>query len=179
MALLQPGDTVLGMNLAHGGHLTHGHPLNFSGKLYSIVPYGVRRDDERIDYDEIERLAHERRPKMIIVITQPACLRRASAAPRISRKIAKPIVPPSIGMKIVEYASTSDAIQLTLGKIAWSSSTRAAPKYSRDTRKGSLGIRRVIAFGRLRAASTGRSDLVSLSVPLVTAPLLPSPSRRS
>src|SRR5437870_11657161 len=48
--LLKPGDTVLGMNLAHGGHLTHGHPLNFSGKLYNIVPYGVRKDDERIDY---------------------------------------------------------------------------------------------------------------------------------
>ena len=55
--LLKPGDTVLGMNLAHGGHLTHGHPLNFSGKLYTIVPYGVRKDDERIDYDELERLA--------------------------------------------------------------------------------------------------------------------------
>ena len=55
--LLKPGDTVLGMNLAHGGHLTHGHPLNFSGKLYTIVPYGVRKDDERIDYDEFERLA--------------------------------------------------------------------------------------------------------------------------
>jgi len=57
---------VLGMNLAHGGHLTHGHPLNFSGKLFKIVPYGVRQDDERIDYDEFERLAHEHKPKMII-----------------------------------------------------------------------------------------------------------------
>ena len=66
-ALLKPGDTVLGMNLAHGGHLTHGHPLNFSGKLYTIVPYGVRQDDEQIDYDELERLAHEHRPKMIMV----------------------------------------------------------------------------------------------------------------
>jgi glycine hydroxymethyltransferase len=75
MALLQPGDTVLGMNLAHGGHLTHGHPLNFSGKLYTIVPYGVRQDDERIDYDELERLAHEHRPKMIIA--------GASAYPRV------------------------------------------------------------------------------------------------
>jgi glycine hydroxymethyltransferase len=64
--LLQPGDTVLGMNLAHGGHLTHGHPLNFSGKTYKIVPYGVRRDDERIDYDELAKLADEHRPKMII-----------------------------------------------------------------------------------------------------------------
>jgi glycine hydroxymethyltransferase len=73
--LLQPGDTVLGMNLAHGGHLTHGHPLNFSGKLYTIVPYGVRQDDERIDYDELERLAHEHTPKMIMV--------GASAYPRI------------------------------------------------------------------------------------------------
>ncbi len=65
--LLQPGDTVLGMNLAHGGHLTHGHPLNFSGKLYTIVPYGVRKDDERIDYDELDRLADEHKPKMIMV----------------------------------------------------------------------------------------------------------------
>ena len=65
-AVLQPGDTVLGMNLAHGGHLTHGHPLNFSGKTYHIVPYGVRRDDEIIDYDEVARLAEEHKPKMII-----------------------------------------------------------------------------------------------------------------
>ena len=74
-ALLKPGDTVLGMNLAHGGHLTHGHPLNFSGKLYTIVPYGVRQDDERIDYDEFERLAREHKPKMIMV--------GASAYPRV------------------------------------------------------------------------------------------------
>src|SRR5712671_6429680 len=67
LTLLKPGDTVLGMNLAHGGHLTHGHPLNFSGKLYNIVPYGVRKSDERIDYDEIERLADEHHPKMIVV----------------------------------------------------------------------------------------------------------------
>jgi len=67
LTLLQPGDTVLGMNLAHGGHLTHGHPLNFSGKLYTIVPYGVREDDERIDYEELERLAHQHKPQMIMV----------------------------------------------------------------------------------------------------------------
>jgi glycine hydroxymethyltransferase len=67
MALLKPGDTVLGMNLAHGGHLTHGPPLNFSGKLYKIVPYGVRKDDERIDYDELDRLADEHKPKLVIV----------------------------------------------------------------------------------------------------------------
>ena len=66
MAALKPGDTILGMNLAHGGHLTHGHPLNFSGKYFAIVPYGVRRDDERIDYDELTRLAREHRPKLII-----------------------------------------------------------------------------------------------------------------
>ena len=65
-AVLQPGDTILGMNLAHGGHLTHGHPLNFSGKTYNIVPYGVRRDDERIDYDELAKLAEQHKPKMII-----------------------------------------------------------------------------------------------------------------
>src|SRR5499433_464134 len=57
MAALQPGDTVLGMNLAHGGHLTHGHPLNFSGRMYKFVAYGVRQDTETIDYDEVERLA--------------------------------------------------------------------------------------------------------------------------
>jgi glycine hydroxymethyltransferase len=65
-AVLQPGDTILGMNLAHGGHLTHGHHLNFSGKLYKVVSYGVRKDDELIDYDELARTAEEHRPKMII-----------------------------------------------------------------------------------------------------------------
>ena len=74
-SLLKPGDTVLGMNLAHGGHLTHGHPLNFSGQLYDIVAYGVRAEDEQIDYDELNRLAHERRPKLIVV--------GASAYPRL------------------------------------------------------------------------------------------------
>ena len=72
---LKPGDTVLGMNLAHGGHLTHGHPLNFSGQLYEIVPYGVRREDEQIDYEELARLAHDRHPKLIVV--------GASAYPRL------------------------------------------------------------------------------------------------
>jgi glycine hydroxymethyltransferase len=66
MSVLKPGDTVLGMNLAHGGHLTHGHPLNFSGRMYKFVAYGVSKDDERIDYDEIEKLAHEHKPKMIV-----------------------------------------------------------------------------------------------------------------
>ncbi|MFN7924947.1 MAG: serine hydroxymethyltransferase [Bryobacteraceae bacterium] len=74
-AVLTPGDTILGMNLAHGGHLTHGHHLNFSGKTYKIVPYGVRKEDERIDYDELARLAEEHKPKMIIG--------GASAYPRI------------------------------------------------------------------------------------------------
>ena len=74
-ALVAPGDTVLGMNLAHGGHLTHGHPLNFSGQLYTIVPYGVRRDNERIDYDDINHLAREHNPKLIMV--------GASAYPRV------------------------------------------------------------------------------------------------
>ncbi|MBI2680799.1 MAG: serine hydroxymethyltransferase [Candidatus Solibacter usitatus] len=65
-AVLQPGDTVLGLNLAHGGHLTHGHHLNFSGKTYKIVPYSVQRESETIDYDELDRLALEHKPKMII-----------------------------------------------------------------------------------------------------------------
>jgi glycine hydroxymethyltransferase len=75
MTVLKPGDTMLGMNLAHGGHLTHGHPLNFSGKMYKIVPYGVRKDTETIDYDELERLAMEHKPKLIIA--------GASAYPRV------------------------------------------------------------------------------------------------
>lgn len=73
--VLKPGDTVLGMNLAHGGHLTHGSPVNFSGKFFNIVPYGVTRENQTIDYDEVERLALEHKPKMIVV--------GASAYPRI------------------------------------------------------------------------------------------------
>ena len=75
MAALQAGDVVLGMNLAHGGHLTHGHPLNFSGRMYKFVAYGVRQDNEQIDYDEIDRLAAEHKPKMIVA--------GASAYPRV------------------------------------------------------------------------------------------------
>ncbi len=75
LALVNPGDTVLAMSLDHGGHLTHGHPLNFSGMLYNIIPYGVSRETERIDYDEVERLAVENKPKMILA--------GASAYPRI------------------------------------------------------------------------------------------------
>lgn len=74
-ALINPGDTVLGMNLAHGGHLTHGSKVNFSGKLYNIIPYGVREDTGFIDYDEVERLAKEYKPKLIVA--------GASAYPRI------------------------------------------------------------------------------------------------
>jgi glycine hydroxymethyltransferase len=65
-AVLQPGDTILGMDLNHGGHLTHGHPLNFSGKLYKVVAYGVRKEDEIIDYDTLAKLAEEHKPKLII-----------------------------------------------------------------------------------------------------------------
>jgi glycine hydroxymethyltransferase len=74
-SVVQPGDTVLGMSLAHGGHLTHGHPLNFSGKTYKVIGYGVRKDDEIIDYDEVARLAEEHKPKLIVA--------GASAYPRI------------------------------------------------------------------------------------------------
>ena len=75
MTVLKPGDTLLGMSLAHGGHLTHGHPLNFSGKLYKIVSYGVRKDTETVDYDELERLAQEHKPRLIVA--------GASAYPRL------------------------------------------------------------------------------------------------
>ncbi len=74
-ALLKPGDTILGMNLAHGGHLTHGSPVNFSGQWFHIVPYGVTEDTHRINYDEVERLAREHRPKLIVA--------GASAYPRL------------------------------------------------------------------------------------------------
>ncbi|HEY8416332.1 MAG TPA: serine hydroxymethyltransferase, partial [Thermaerobacter sp.] len=74
-ATLEPGDTILGMNLAHGGHLTHGSPVNFSGRLYRVVAYGVDRETERIDYDEVARLARQHRPKLIVV--------GASAYPRV------------------------------------------------------------------------------------------------
>ena len=74
-ALLNPGDTILGMNLSHGGHLTHGSPVNISGKYFRIVPYGVSKEDERIDYDALEKLAEENKPKMIVA--------GASAYPRI------------------------------------------------------------------------------------------------
>src|SRR5262245_6428679 len=93
LTIVKPGDTVLGMNLAHGGHLTHGHPLNFSGKLYSIVPYGVRRDDERIDYEELERLAHERKPHMIMV--------GASAYPRVIDFARIAVVAKAVGAVMV------------------------------------------------------------------------------
>src|SRR5690606_36455382 len=63
---LEPGDTVLGMNLSEGGHLTHGSPVNFSGRFYNIVPYGVREDDHRIDYARLRELALETRPKLIV-----------------------------------------------------------------------------------------------------------------
>ena len=75
MAVLKPGDTVLGMSLAHGGHLTHGTPVSFSGKLYNAVAYGVHQDDERIDFDEVRNLAREHKPKLIIA--------GASAYPRM------------------------------------------------------------------------------------------------
>jgi len=75
MSVLKPGDTVLGMNLTHGGHLTHGSPVNFSGQLYNIVFYGVRKDNHRIDYDQARDIAKQHRPKMIVV--------GASAYPRV------------------------------------------------------------------------------------------------
>ena len=65
-AIIKPGDTILGLKLAHGGHLTHGHPLNFSGKTYKIVPYGVTKETETIDYDELEQIAERERPQLII-----------------------------------------------------------------------------------------------------------------
>jgi glycine hydroxymethyltransferase len=67
MTVVKPGETILGMNLSHGGHLTHGHPLNFSGRYFKVVPYGVRKEDERIDYDAMTALAKEHNPKVVVV----------------------------------------------------------------------------------------------------------------
>jgi glycine hydroxymethyltransferase len=75
MTVAKPGDTILGLNLSHGGHLTHGHPLNFSGRYFKVVAYGVRKEDERIDYDALAALAREHNPRVIVV--------GASAYPRI------------------------------------------------------------------------------------------------
>jgi glycine hydroxymethyltransferase len=92
-AVIQPGDTILGMNLAHGGHLTHGHPLNFSGKTYHVVPYGVRRDTEQIDYEELARLAEENKPKLIIA--------GGSAYPRIIDFARFRAIADSVGAKLL------------------------------------------------------------------------------
>ncbi len=85
---LQPGDTILSMNLSHGGHLTHGSPVNFSGKFFRVIPYGVRESDQRIDYDEVASLARQHRPKMIVA-GHSAYPRQIDAAP--FRKIADEI----------------------------------------------------------------------------------------
>ncbi len=87
MTAIQPGDTILGMNLSHGGHLTHGHPLNFSGRYFKVIAYGVRPEDERIDYEGMAKLALEHRPKIVVVgasaysrIIDFAAVRRAADA---------------------------------------------------------------------------------------------------
>jgi glycine hydroxymethyltransferase len=91
--VLQPGDTILGMNLSHGGHLTHGSPVNFSGRFFKVVPYGVHPETHRIDYEEVERLALEHRPKMIVV--------GASAYPRIIDFAAFRAIADKIGAKVM------------------------------------------------------------------------------
>ncbi len=93
MALMQPGDTFLGLNLAAGGHLTHGSPVNYSGKWFKPVPYGVRRDDHRIDMEEVARLAEQHRPKVIVA--------GGSAYPRILdfRKFRE--IADSVGAKLM------------------------------------------------------------------------------
>ena len=92
-AVCQPGDTILGMNLSHGGHLTHGSPVNFSGRFYQVVPYGVSPDTETIDYNEVERLAVEHKPKLIVV--------GASAYPRVIDFPAFRAIADKVGAKIM------------------------------------------------------------------------------
>ena len=92
-ALMEPGDTMLGMNLSEGGHLTHGSPVNFSGRLYKIIPYGVRAEDHRIDYDQLRSLAQQHRPKVIIA--------GASAYPRQIDFEAFGAIAREVGAKLV------------------------------------------------------------------------------
>ncbi len=92
-AVCQPGDTILGMNLSHGGHLTHGSPVNFSGRFYKVVPYGVSEETETIDYGQVERLATEHRPKMIVV--------GASAYPRVIDFSAFRTIADKVGAKVM------------------------------------------------------------------------------
>ncbi len=93
MALMQPGDTFMGLNLAAGGHLTHGSPVNMSGKWFNVVPYGVRRDDHRIDMDEVKRLAEQHKPKVIVA--------GGSAYPRIIDFKAFREIADSVGAKLM------------------------------------------------------------------------------
>ncbi len=103
MAQLQPGDTVLGMDLSHGGHLTHGSPVNFSGNLYNIVHYGVKKEDQRIDYDQVADLAKKHQPKMIIV--------GASAYPRsIDFKLFREIADSVDAVVMVDMAHVAGLI---------------------------------------------------------------------
>lgn len=92
-SVLEPGDTILGMNLSHGGHLTHGSPVNFSGRFFRVIPYGVSRETETIDYDEVERLAREHRPKLIVV--------GASAYPRVIDFAAFRTIADAVGAKVM------------------------------------------------------------------------------
>ncbi len=91
-ALIQPGDTVLAMSLDHGGHLTHGHPMNFSGMLYNIVPYGVSRETETINYDEVQKLAEQHKPKLVVA--------GASAYPRVLDFKRLRAIADSVGAKL-------------------------------------------------------------------------------
>jgi glycine hydroxymethyltransferase len=105
VTVLQPGDTVLGMDLSHGGHLTHGHPLNISGKLYKFVAYGVRPTDETLDYDQLEALAGEHRPKLIVC--GASAYARVIDFPRIAA-IAK-----SVGAKVMADMAHIDGLVAT------------------------------------------------------------------
>ncbi|MEE9258345.1 MAG: serine hydroxymethyltransferase [Nitrospinaceae bacterium] len=92
-AAVQPGDTILGMNLSHGGHLTHGSPVNFSGYTYNVIPYGVSKETEQIDYEEVRKLARENKPKLIIV--------GASAYPRVIDPVKFREIADEVGAKIM------------------------------------------------------------------------------
>src|SRR5256884_446746 len=165
MSLLQPGDTVLGMNLAHGGHLTHGHPLNFSGRMYKFVAYGVRKEDERIDYDEIEKLAHEHKPKMIVA--------GASAYPRIIdfERIAKA----AKGVEAIFFVDMAHIAGLVAAGVH-PSPIPHADVVSTTTHKTLRGPRGVL---RLAVVTTPACGIGLGLVPAATTPVVVATTRRT
>ena len=130
-AIIKPGDTILGLNLAHGGHLTHGHPLNFSGKTYKIVPYGVTKETETIDYDELEQIAERERPQLIVG--------GGSAYPRIIDFARMRQIADKVGRSIWSTWRTSPAWLPGRASLAGTARARGDHDYSQDAARTARG----------------------------------------